>query len=87
MSKQVIHGAVYCISHKGKVIAHGAMGRNNGLGLDAPMKPDTVYGIASITEFLKSLTDCVDFKDISVKELPMDMIITKIYSESLNPYV
>ena len=34
-----------------------------------------------ITNFLKSLTDYVDFKDISVKELPMDMIITRIYSE------
>ncbi len=34
-----------------------------------------------ITDFLKALTSCVDFKDISVKELPMDMIITRIYSE------
>lgn len=50
MSKKMIHGAVYCISHKGKVIAHGALGRNNGLGLDVPMKPETVYGIASITK-------------------------------------
>lgn len=34
-----------------------------------------------ITDFLKSLTDHVSFKDISVRELPMDMIITRIYSE------
>lgn len=34
-----------------------------------------------ITDFLKSLSDSVDFKDISVKELPMDIIITRIYSE------
>lgn len=34
-----------------------------------------------ITDFLKKLTDRVSFKDISVKELPMDMIITRIYSE------
>ncbi|MGN0692103.1 MAG: hypothetical protein ACI4K7_07140, partial [Oscillospiraceae bacterium] len=34
-----------------------------------------------ITEFLKSLTEHVGIKDISVRELPMDMIITRIYSE------
>ncbi len=35
----------------------------------------------AITDFLKMLTEYVDFKDISVKELPMDMIITRIYNE------
>ena len=34
-----------------------------------------------VTDFLKALTDHVSFRDISVKELPMDMIITRIYSE------
>lgn len=34
-----------------------------------------------ITDYLKSLTDYVCFRDISVKELPMDMIITRIYNE------
>lgn len=34
-----------------------------------------------IAEFLRSLTGCAEFRDISVKELPMDMIITRIYSE------
>lgn len=47
---RLIHGVSYCISHKGKVIAHGALGRNNGMGLDSPMQPDTVFGIASITK-------------------------------------
>lgn len=50
IDKKIIHGASYCISHKGKVIAHGALGRNNGMGIDAPMSPDTVFGIASITK-------------------------------------
>lgn len=47
---KIIHGASYCISHKGKVIAYGAVGRNNGMGIDSPMLPDTVFGIASITK-------------------------------------
>lgn len=50
IDRRLIHGVSYCISHKGKVIAHGALGRNNGMGLDMPMQPDTVFGIASITK-------------------------------------
>ncbi|MGN0608647.1 MAG: ATP-binding cassette domain-containing protein [Oscillospiraceae bacterium] len=34
-----------------------------------------------IKDFLASLADYAEFRDISVKELPMDMIITRIYSE------
>lgn len=34
-----------------------------------------------INDFLKTLTEYVSFKDISVKKLPMDLIITRIYSE------
>lgn len=34
-----------------------------------------------INEFLSGLTDTVSFTDISIKELPMDMIIKRIYSE------
>ena len=35
----------------------------------------------SINEFLEGLNQLVSFTDISIKELPMDMIITRIYSE------
>lgn len=50
IDKKLIHGASYCISHKGKVIAHGAVGRNNAMKVEEAMKPDTVFGIASITK-------------------------------------
>ena len=50
LERKVIHGVSYCISHKGRIIAHGALGRNNALGIDTPMQPDTVFGIASITK-------------------------------------
>lgn len=50
VEKKIIHGASYCISHKGRVIAHGAIGRNNAMKQEAPMRPDTVFGIASITK-------------------------------------
>lgn len=33
-------------------------------------------------EFLSSLNESVSFMDISIKELPMEMIITKIYNEA-----
>lgn len=47
--------------------------------LDISLEIDTQKH--KITDFLKALTSCVDFKDISVKELPMELIITRIYSE------
>ena len=50
IDRKLVHGAAYCISHKGRIIAHGALGRNNRLGEDTPMQPDTVFGIASITK-------------------------------------
>ncbi len=50
VERKIIHGASYCISHKGKVIAHGGIGRNNAMGIDSPMLPNTVFGIASITK-------------------------------------
>lgn len=50
LDRKVIHGAVYCISHKGKVIAHGSIGRNNGSGIDTAMHPDTIFEIASVTK-------------------------------------
>lgn len=50
IDRKIIHGASYCISHKGKVIANGALGRNNALNMDTPMQPDTVFGVASITK-------------------------------------
>lgn len=48
-------------------------------GTDISIEVDTEK--QEITDFLKTLTEYVDFRDISVKELPMDMIITRIYSE------
>lgn len=48
-------------------------------GADISIEVDTEK--QEITDFLKLLTEYVDFRDISVKELPMDMIITRIYSE------
>ena len=53
------------------------IGRDNELNIS--LEVDTEK--QPITDFLKSLTDHVSFKDISVRELPMDMIITRIYSE------
>ncbi|MBQ8569531.1 MAG: beta-lactamase family protein [Oscillospiraceae bacterium] len=50
IDRKIIHGVSYCISHKGKVIAHGALGRNNAMGIDTPMQPDTVFRTASITK-------------------------------------
>ena len=48
-------------------------------GLEISLEADTEK--QTMPDFLNSLTSRIDFKDITVRELPMDMIITKIYSE------
>lgn len=50
IKQKIIHGAAYCISHKGKIIAHGSIGKDNAMGRDTGMQPDTVFCIASITK-------------------------------------
>lgn len=50
VERKLIHGASYCISHKGKVIASGAVGEDNGAEAGTLMQPDTVFGVASITK-------------------------------------
>ena len=49
VERKVIHGAAYCISHKGKVIASGAVGRGSAFD-DRPMQPDAVFSAASATK-------------------------------------
>ena len=50
IDRKLVHGAVYCISHKGKIIAHAALGKGSALDESVLMKPDTVFGMASITK-------------------------------------
>ncbi len=47
--------------------------------LDISLEVDT--GQVKISEFIQSLSSAVSFKDISVQELPMDLIISRIYSQ------
>lgn len=46
---EMISGAVYTISHKGKIIANTSLGAGSKIS-DEKMKPDTIWGIASITK-------------------------------------
>ncbi len=47
--------------------------------LDISLEVDTEH--IKISEFIQSLSIAVSFKDISVQELPMDLIISRIYSQ------
>ncbi len=49
IDKEIIFGAQYTISHKGKIIANASIGRGSAVD-DVPMQPDTVFPIASITK-------------------------------------
>lgn len=50
IDKEVIWGASYCISHKGKIIANAALGACDAYNAGTKMQPDTVFAIASITK-------------------------------------
>lgn len=50
IENEVIFGAEYCISHKGKVIANSSVGFGDAINMGTQLKPDTVFDIASITK-------------------------------------
>ena len=50
ISRRIIHGAAYCISHKGRIIAYAAAGKGCRTQDDIPMQPDTVFDAASLTK-------------------------------------
>lgn len=54
IDSDMIKGAVYTISHKGKIIANASLGAGSKVS-DEKMKPDTVFGIASITKTLAAV--------------------------------
>ncbi|MDR2931929.1 MAG: beta-lactamase family protein [Oscillospiraceae bacterium] len=45
-----IQSASYCISRRGKVFAHGSLGALRFRGDDAPMLPDSIFRIASVSK-------------------------------------
>lgn len=49
IDKEIIFGAQYTISHKGKIIANGSLGNGSKIA-QVKMQPDTVFSIASITK-------------------------------------
>lgn len=75
VDRKIIHGASFCISHKGKIIANGGIGRNNALYLDSPMLPDTVFGIASIT---KTFTATAIMQLVENGDLRLDVPVGEI---------
>jgi CubicO group peptidase (beta-lactamase class C family) len=46
----MIHGACWAMMHKGNLIANGSVGAGSAINAEIPMKPDTYFGIASITK-------------------------------------
>jgi CubicO group peptidase (beta-lactamase class C family) len=47
-----IHGAAWCVAHKGNIIAKGALGAGSGYDPAVNMIPDVHFRIASITKLL-----------------------------------
>ncbi|MBQ7775501.1 MAG: serine hydrolase [Lachnospiraceae bacterium] len=54
IDKEIILGAQYTISHKGKIIANASMGSGSRIS-QVKMQPDTVFPIASITKLFTTV--------------------------------
>ena len=54
IDKEIILGAQYTISHKGKIIANASLGSGSRIS-PAKMQPDTVFPIASITKLFTNI--------------------------------
>ena len=55
MDRKIIHGAQYTISHKGKIIANGAIGAGSSVEEGVKMLPDEVFKIYSITKIFTAV--------------------------------
>jgi CubicO group peptidase (beta-lactamase class C family) len=47
---EFVHGTIWAIMHKGKLISNGSMGSRSALDHSLPMLPETHFGIASMTK-------------------------------------
>lgn len=54
IDKEIIFGAEYTISHKGKVIANASLGKGSKIA-DVKMQPDTIFATASLTKVITSV--------------------------------
>ncbi|MDR0986609.1 MAG: beta-lactamase family protein [Ruminococcus sp.] len=50
VENECVHGAAWCVSHKGNIIAKGALGAGSPYDPAINMKPDVPFRIASITK-------------------------------------
>jgi CubicO group peptidase (beta-lactamase class C family) len=48
--EEFVRGVSWAIMHKGNLISNGALGAGSGIDRTVLMKPDTYFGIASITK-------------------------------------
>jgi CubicO group peptidase (beta-lactamase class C family) len=77
VEKELIHGACWCIRHKGHVISNGAVGYG-AWDHTCDMQPDTVFGIASLTKTFTSAAIMALMEDGLVR---LDAPVTEYISE------
>jgi CubicO group peptidase (beta-lactamase class C family) len=55
VDNECIHGAAWCVSHKGNIIAQGALGAGSSYDPAVNMVPDVPFRIASITKLITAV--------------------------------
>jgi len=81
MDKEIIFGAEYTISHKGKIIANASMGQGSSVE-NKPMQPDTVFSIASIT---KPITTVAIMQLVEAGYFRLDSHVSEILPQFAEP--
>lgn len=81
IEQEVIYGAEYTISLKGKIIANASMGMGSSLS-ETPMLPDTVFRIASIT---KPIVSVAIMQLVEEGRFRLDSKVSEILPQFANP--
>lgn len=81
IDKEIIFGAQYTISHKGKIIANASLGSGSKIE-QVPMQPDTVFPIASIT---KTFTAVAIMQLVEAGYFRLDSCVSEILPQFAEP--
>ncbi len=82
IEKEIIHGAVYTISHKGKIIANASLGKGSSIDDTLAMQPDTIFSIASITKPIAAIALMQLVEDGKIR---LDSLVGDIIPQFQNP--
>ncbi|MDR0903317.1 MAG: beta-lactamase family protein [Ruminococcus sp.] len=87
VNNECIHGAAWCVSHKGNIIAKGAVGAGSGYDSSVKMSPDVHFRIASITKLFTTVAVMTLVEDgLILLDQPVARYIKEFPFGDITPY-